>query len=40
MLAKMGRDEAVSMEILAKVYTTLNCGVDDIVEITADGGKE
>jgi len=34
MLAKMGRDEPVSMETLAKICTTLNCGLDDIVDIT------
>lgn len=33
MLAKMGRDEPVSMETLAKICTTLNCGLDDVVEI-------
>lgn len=33
MLAKMGRDEPVSMETLAKVATALQCGLDDIVEI-------
>ena len=35
MLAKMGRDEPVSMETLAKICTTLNCSIDDIVEICA-----
>ena len=40
MLAKMGKDEPVSMEALAKISTALECGLDDIVEITADGGKE
>lgn len=37
MLAKMGKDEPVSMEVLAKIATTLNCGLDDIVEIQKDG---
>lgn len=32
MLAKMGKDEPVSMEILAKIVTYLQCGMDDIVE--------
>ncbi len=36
MLAKMGRDEPVSVETLAKICTTLNCGLDDIVDITGD----
>lgn len=39
MLAKMGKDEPVSMETLAKIAAVMKCGLDDIVEITADGGK-
>lgn len=33
-LAKMGRNETVSMETLAKIASVLQCGLDDIVEIT------
>lgn len=33
-LAKMGKNEAVSMETLAKITTVFECGFDDIVEIT------
>ena len=33
-LAKMGRNETVSMETLAKIANVLKCGLDDIVEIT------
>ena len=33
-LAKMGRNETVSMETLAKIASILQCGLDDIVEIT------
>lgn len=33
MLAKMGKDEPVSMETLAKICIALDCGFDDIVEI-------
>ena len=40
MLAKMGKDEPVSMETLAKISTALECGLDDIVEITADKATE
>ncbi len=40
MLAKMGRDEPVSMETLAKISTTLHCGVDDIVDINAERGEK
>lgn len=32
-LAKMGKGEPVAMESLAKIAITLNCGLDDIVEI-------
>ena len=36
-LAKMGKGEPVAMETLAKICTTLNCGLDDIVEIEKGG---
>ncbi|MBR1438136.1 MAG: helix-turn-helix transcriptional regulator [Synergistaceae bacterium] len=32
-LAKMGKDEAVSMDSLAKIANIFQCGLDDIVEI-------
>jgi len=32
-LAKMGKDEPVAMDTLAKIATALECGLDDIVEI-------
>ena len=38
-LAKMGKNETVSMDTLAKIATTLECGLDDIVEITSDTEK-
>ena len=39
-LAKMGKNETVSMDTLAKITTALNCGVDDIVQLTADKESE
>ena len=33
-LAKMGKNEPVAMESLAKICITLSCTLDDIVEIT------
>ena len=36
-LAKMGKDEPVSIETLAKICLVLNCGLDDIVEIKKGG---
>lgn len=32
-LAKMGKDEPISMDTLAKIATALECGLDDIVEV-------
>lgn len=32
-LAKMGKDEYVSMEILDRICTSLNCRIEDIIEI-------
>ena len=34
MLAKMGKDKPVTMETIAKIAAYLECGIDDIVEIT------
>lgn len=36
-LAKMGKDEPVAMDTLAKIATALQCGLDDIVEIKEGG---
>jgi DNA (cytosine-5)-methyltransferase 1 len=38
-LAKMGKDEPVAMDTLAKIATALQCGLDDIVEIQNDAKK-
>ncbi len=35
-IAKMGKNEPISMESLAKITTALQCGLDDIVELKAD----
>lgn len=35
-LAKMGRNETVSMDTLAKIAAVMDCGLDDIVEINAE----
>lgn len=36
-IAKLGKNEPVSMETLAKICTALECGLDDIVEIQKKG---
>lgn len=33
-MAKMGRNETVHMDILLKICKVLDCGIDDILEIT------
>lgn len=33
-LAKMGRNEFISMESLYKICVALNCGIDDVMEFT------
>ena len=38
-LAKMGKDEPVAMDSLAKITTALNCRLDDIVEIEKAGAE-
>lgn len=35
-LAKMGKDEPVAMDTLAKIATALECGLDNIVEINTE----
>lgn len=35
-LAKMGKNEPISMESLAKITTALHSGLDDIVEIASE----
>ena len=34
-MAKLGKNESVQVEVLNKICTTLNCGVDDILEFVA-----
>lgn len=33
-IAKMGRNETVSMDTLCKVCYALDCGINDVIEIT------
>ena len=39
-IAKLGKNDHVSMETLTKICTALNCDIADIVEMTGDTGKE
>ena len=34
-IAKMGRNENITMDVLVKICTALNCEIGDIVEITS-----
>lgn len=35
-IAKLGKNEPVAMETLAKICTALQCGLNDIVEMKTD----
>lgn len=42
-LAKMGKNETVSMDTLARIAAAMECGLDDIVEVNTDiekGGEK
>ena len=39
-LAKLGKDENVSTEILSKICAALNCDVGDILEMVPDDSKD
>lgn len=39
-IAKLGKDENVSTEVLCKICKALECGLEDIIEIIPDGVKE
>jgi DNA-binding Xre family transcriptional regulator len=32
-LAKLSKDENVGVDVLTRIYETLNCGIEDIIEI-------
>lgn len=35
-LAKMGKNETVSMDTLARIAVAMECGLDDIVEVNTE----
>lgn len=38
-IAKLSKNENVSTEVLCKICSALNCGLDDIIEIIPDEEK-
>lgn len=36
LIAKLGKNENVTVEVLAKICYALDCGIEDIIEITTD----
>ena len=38
-LAKLGRNENVNTEVLVKICSTLNCSLEDIMEIIPEESK-
>ena len=39
-MAKMGKNQPVNMEVLAKICHVLDCGIEDVVEIIDEKDKE
>lgn len=39
-LAKMGKNDTVSMEVLLRICKVLKCDISDIMEITNEGSEE
>ena len=39
-LAKMGKNETVSMDTLARIAAVMECGLDDIVEVNTDRNEK
>lgn len=39
-MTKMGKDQTVSVEVLAKICRVLDCTVDDIIELFPDDLEE
>ena len=37
-LAKLGKDQQVSMDVLIKICRVLNCNISEIMDIVKDGG--
>ena len=35
-MSKMGRDEIVSLEVIARICQKLNCNIEDVLEILPD----
>lgn len=36
LIAKLGKNENVTVDVLVRICTALNCGIDDIMELTPD----
>lgn len=39
-MAKMGKNQPVNMEVLAKICHVLDCGIEDVVEIIDNDKQE
>ena len=39
-IAKLGKNETVSMDILVRICAVLNCDIGDIVEVVLNGGNK
>jgi len=39
-MAKLGKNESVQVEVLAKICSVLECNIEDIMELKNDKGEE
>ena len=38
-LAKLGKDQQVSMDVLLRICKVLNCNISEIMDVLPNGGK-
>ena len=38
-LAKLGKDETVSMDVMLRICKVLNCGIEDVIEIVNENAQ-
>ncbi|MCI7002871.1 MAG: helix-turn-helix transcriptional regulator [Clostridia bacterium] len=39
-LAKLSKDQQVSMDVLLRICKALNCNISDIIDVMPNGGKD
>lgn len=39
LIAKLGKNENVTVDVLVRICSALNCGIEDIMELVPDDGQ-